>query len=268
MRALSSAVPAAILIAFAAGDGPAQEQATPLPPDERLHYSITWPSGLSVGKAELRARDLDPGWRLEMTLRASLPQIEIDDAFVARTDATLCSEEFEKHVRHGERRAHESLRFQDRELERTNLEAPYGEAPGRSVTDECARDALAYLYFLRRDLARGRIPPPGTVYFGAGYRVRLEFVRSRWLTVDAERLYVDEIRVVVRGPASRHTFSVFFGRDPARTPLLVRASFEEGPFSMKLVEEVPENAALPEKPELEAEGAAVVEGVVDLAEVG
>lgn len=236
MRTLTGAVLLAILIALAPGHGPAQEQVSPINLDERLEYTITWPSGLPVGRAEFRARDLDPGWRFEMTLRASLPQIEIDDAFVSRTDAEMCSETFEKHVRHGAKRAHESLRFGPRELERTNLEAPASELPGRVPVAGCARDALAYLYFLRRDLAAGRIPAPGNIYFGAGYRIRLEFVRTRWLTVSDERRLADEIRVVVRGPASEHAFSAYFARDPARTLLLVRADFEEGPFSMRLSE--------------------------------
>lgn len=236
MRPLTGAFLVAILLALAPGHGPAQDPASPISLDERLEYAITWPSGLAVGKAEFRARDLDPGWRFEMTLRASLPQIEIDDAFVSRTDPAMCSETFEKHVRHGAKRAHELLRFGPRELERTNLEAPRAEPPGKSPVGNCARDALAYLYFLRQDLAAGRIPAPGNIYFGAGYRIRLEFVRTRWLAVSGERRLVDEIRVRVRGPASEHTFSVYFARDPARTLLLVRADFEGGPFSMRLSE--------------------------------
>lgn len=236
MRPLTAAILAAILIALTPGHGPAQGGSFPISPAERLEYSITWPSGLPVGRAEFRARDLDPGWRFEMTLRASLPQIEIDDAFISRTDADVCSQTFEKHVRHGGKRSHESLRFGPREMERSNLEADTREPPGRTPVNRCARDALAYVYFLRRDLAAGRIPPPGDVYFGAGYRLRLEFVRARWLTVGGERRIADEIRAVVRGPASAQTFSVYFGRDAARTPLLFRADFEEGPFSMMLAE--------------------------------
>lgn len=236
MRPLTGAFLLASLLSLVPGHGRAQEQDSPNSLDERLEYTITWPSGLSVGKAEFRARDLDPGWRFEMTLRASLPQIEIDDAFVSRTDADMCSETFEKHLRHGAKRGHESLRFGPRELERTNLEAPTNEPPGIVPVGNCARDALAYLYFVRQDLAAGRIPAPGNIYFGAGYRIRLEFVRTRWLVVAGERRLVDEIRVVVRGPASEHAFSAYFARDPTRTLLLVRADFEEGPFSMRLSE--------------------------------
>lgn len=226
-----------MLIALATGTGPAQEVGPPISQSEELRYTITWPSGLPVGRAEFRARDLDPGWRFEMTLRASLPQIEIDDAFVSRTDAGLCSQTFEKHVRHGAKRAHESLRFGSGELERSNMEASALEPPGRTPIGDCARDALAHLYFLRHDLAAGRITPPADVFFGAGYRVRMEFVRTRWLSISGGRRLADEILAVVKGPASEHAFTIYFGRDPARTLFLVRAEFEEGPFSMQLMEE-------------------------------
>ena len=214
----------------------AQDPGPSFPEDERLRYSIAWPSGLPVGEGELRARRVDLGWRFEMTLRASLPKTEIDDAFVSRTDASMCSEQFEKHVRHGRKRAHESLRFGPGRVERRNLEPQRPEVPGVSTAPPCARDALAFLQFLRRDLAAGRISPPGAVYFGAAYRVELEFVRSRLLTVGEQRRIADEIRAVVRGPASEHGFSVFFGRDDSRTPLLFRVEFEEGSFTMALAE--------------------------------
>lgn len=212
----------------------AQDVQFPFPDDEKLAYSIAWPSGLSVGEGAFRARRMESGWRFEMTLRASLPNIEIDDVFLSRTDTKLCSSEFEKHIRHGHKRAHESLRFGRLTLERTNLDSDQGGQPSVVPIPTCAQDALAFVYFLRRDLAAGRIPSARDIFFGAGYRVRLGYARTRWLTWNAERRLADEIRVNVRGPASQHSFSVYFGRDKARTPLLVRAEFDTGPFVMQL----------------------------------
>ncbi len=225
-----------LMIAVGAPPTPAlaQEAKLPFPDDEQLAYSIAWPSGLTVGEGAFRARRTEAGWRFEMTLRASLPTIEIDDVFLSTTDGELCSSEFEKHIRHGLKRAHESLRFGRSTLERTNLDP---EQPGRAGTapiPSCAQDALAFVYFLRRDLAAGRIPSERDILFGAGYRVRLDYAQTRWLTWNSERRLADEIRVDVRGPASRHSFSVYFGRDRARTPLLFRAEFDSGPFTMQL----------------------------------
>ena len=212
----------------------AQDAQFPFADDEELAYSIAWPSGLTVGEGAFRARRTEAGWRFEMTLRASLPTIEIDDVFVSTTDGELCSSEFKKHIRHGRKRADESLRFGRLTLERTNLDPEQGEQPGTVPIPSCARDALAFVYFVRRDLAAGRIPSVRDIFFGAGYRVRLVYKRTRWLTSNSERRLADEIRVDVRGPVSQHSFSVYFGRDKARTPLLFRVEFDAGPFTMQL----------------------------------
>ena len=213
-----------------------QETQFPFPAHEELAYSIAWPSGLTVGTAEMRARYLDPGWRFEMSIRASVPKLEIDHAFVSRTDDLLCSLDFEKHIRHGTKRAHESLRFGGGTLSRTNLEASDRAAPGTVPIADCARDALATVYALRQDLAAGRIPPPEEIYFGAAYRLQLEYKQTRWLAWDSERRLADEFGIDVRGPGSHHVFSAFFGRDAERTPLLFVVEFEDGPFTIKLLE--------------------------------
>ena len=162
--------------------------------------------------------------------------IEIDDAFRSITDASACSTQFEKHIRHGSKRAHESLRFGSNSVERTNLVSESFERPGTSPVSGCAYDALAFLYYLRKDLADGRIAPPGRVFFGAGYEVELEYAQTRRLFWAGQRRLTDEIRVSVRGPASKHEFSVYFGRDEARTPLLIHAEFEGTLFTMQLLE--------------------------------
>ena len=226
----------AVLSAFVPERLAAQESRFPFPANEELAYSIAWPSGLTVGTAEFRARRSDPGWRFEMKIRASVPKIEIDDAFVSRTDELLCSLNFEKHIRHGTKRAHEILRFGEGALYRTNLEARGRAVPGTAPIAECARDALATIYSLRRDLAAGRIPPPEEIYFGAAYRLQLEYRQTRGLAWGSDRHLADEIRIEVRGPASHHAFSAFFGQDAARTPLLFVVEFEDGPFTMKLLE--------------------------------
>ena len=213
-----------------------QESQFPFPAHEELDYSIAWPSGLAVGTAELRARHSDPGWRFEMRIRASVPKIDIDHAFVSRTNELLCSLDFEKHIRHGTKRAHETLRFGGGTLHRTNLDANDRAAPGTVPIADCARDALATVFSLRRDLADGRIPPPEEIYFGAAYRLQLEYEQTRWLAWDSDRRLADEIRIDVRGPDSHHVFSAFFGRDTARTPLLFVVESEDGPFTIKLVE--------------------------------
>lgn len=239
-RRIAAAGLSLLVAALFHGTSVSQEPGFPFPEDERLSFSIDWPSGLSVGSAEFRARFVDPGWRFQTALRATLPEIEVNDAFVSRTDEALCSIEFEKHVRHGRKRAHESLRFGPGTVRRTNLEGNSADPPGMEPAGSCAQDALAYLYHLRRDLAAGRIPPPADVFFGARYRVTLRHAQTRRIVLHAERLLADEIRAVVRGPAAEHSFSIYFGRDEARTPLLFRVEVEGTPFTMQLAEETEE----------------------------
>lgn len=226
----------ALLLAVPVHSGRAEEIRMPFAVGENLAYTITWPSGLSVGTARFSARPKGDGWRFEMTMDASVHEFEIDDAFISETDAYLCSDRFEKHIRHGAKRAHEALRFADGLVQRTNLDPERPGPPGTAPVGACARDALAAVYYLRQDLAAGRLPAPGTIHFGAAYDVRLEYERTRWLPWDGDRRQADLIRVKVRGPASRLEFLAYFGRDAARTPLLFQARIEDESFVMRLVE--------------------------------
>jgi hypothetical protein len=45
----------------------------------------------------------------------------------------------------------------------------------------------------------------------------------------------DRFSARVKGPASEHSIEIYFARDPARTPVLVRVPFPLGIFSMELV---------------------------------
>ena len=225
-----------LLAAITALPAAAQRPELPFANGERLAYTIRWPSGLPVGTGELGARSTESGWRFRMTLRADHPAMTIDDAFLANTDAELCSTEFEKHIRHGAKRAHEQLRFLPGLLERANLATDDRERPGRLAIERCTRDALAFVYFLRGELAAGRIPAPTEVFFGAGYRLRLEYSRTRRLAWQSESQLADELRAEIRGPASRHEILAYFGRDEARTPLLFRVEFDGTPFTMRLAE--------------------------------
>ncbi len=216
---------------------PAQEAQTTLPADEALTYAISWPSGLGVGKADFRARHTDPGWRLRATLRASLPEIEINDVFVSLADDALCSIEFEKHARHGAKRAHESLRFGPTAVRRINLAGRAGDPAGVEPAAGCSRDALAFLYHLRRDLAAGRMPSGADIFFGARYRLQLRYAQTRTVVLNGERRIADELLASVRGPASEHSFSVHFGRDEARTPLLFQVEVANARFTMQLLED-------------------------------
>jgi hypothetical protein len=90
------------------------------------------------------------------------------------------------------------------------------------------RDALAFVNFLRKELAAGRQPNGGRILFGAQYELRLKHLDS------GEDL--DRVEVSVKGPASSHTFEIDFRRDPLRTPVRVRVPMPLGQFVLELVE--------------------------------
>lgn len=227
-----------LIVAALWAAGAAAAETLPFAGGERLRYEVAWPSGLALGEAEFHAQKRADGWDFQLTLKASLPAIEIDDSYRSSTDAELCSREFRKDARHGKKTTNEKLLFdqQSERVERTTI-TPEGPG-GRSAVEAppCAKDALAFLYFLRRSLAMGRIPPPDDLYFGAGYLITLTFAETLRLAAAGGAREADKILADVTGPDSRHSFEIYFAKDAARTPLLVRAPFDIGTFSLKLLE--------------------------------
>ena len=55
------------------------------------------------------------------------------------------------------------------------------------------------------------------------------------VAVNERREQADRVAVSVKGPASAINFEMFFARDAARTPLVIRVPFALGTFSMELV---------------------------------
>ncbi len=201
---------------------------------EQLRYSINWPSGLSLGEGILESGKSDAGGlTASLKLEASVPGFPFADQFRSAASQAFCSVEFERNLTHGKRKS----------TEKTTFDAAKGAARRATVnggssqfaTGACARDALAYLFFLRRELAQGRVPPPQTVYAGAGYQVRVEFKGTHPLKIGDAREDADLVLVSVKGPKSDFSFELWVGRDAARIPLLVRAPLSIGVLSMELV---------------------------------
>lgn len=210
---------------------------------EILRYSVNWPSGLPLGEGEFRAAKVVTGgdplggrWQFSMTLEAGLPGFEISDQYRALASADLCSLEFEKHLRHGRRKADERTIF-DAERGTATRQTLGGGGKSELSIPSCAKDALVFLYFLRRELSRGRLPGPQTIFFGAPYQVRVEYGGRQMVRIHEERLQADRVIASATGKASQLTFELFFSTDRARTPLLVRVPFPLGTFTMELLRE-------------------------------
>ena len=207
--------------------------------NEQLNYSINWPSGLSLGESRLQAASVKPSadapdrLHLEFNIDASVPSFQVLDRYQANATADFCSLDLERKSQHGKKKVDEKTTF-DQHAGAATRETEGG---GRSdlKISSCGKDALTYLYYVRHELSQGRLPAPQTVYFGAPYEVRLEFAGTQSIRVGDANVEADRLTATAKGPSSSISFDVFFLKDAARTPALVRVPLSLGTFSMELI---------------------------------
>jgi hypothetical protein len=63
----------------------------------------------------------------------------------------------------------------------------------------------------------------------------MEFAGVQDVTVGGKRRQADHVIVYLRGSTADSKLEIFFERDPARTPLIIRAPLPVGTLSMELV---------------------------------
>jgi hypothetical protein len=133
-------------------------------------------------------------------------------------------------VVHGAKKTKEKTTFDPQRGKAKRGDGPEFDIP------PCAKDALDFLYFLRKEMGQGRVPPAQQVYLGSTYTVTSTYTGTRNVTIGSEKPAVtDQLSVAVKGPASSFTFEICFARDAARTPLLIRVPISLGTFSLELV---------------------------------
>lgn len=222
-------------LACASAQTPVAAKTSPIPfSDESLHYSINWPSGLGLGEAQMQSSHSQARWSFAFSLDASVPGFTATDSFQSLASDDFCSFEFTKLLTHGKRKASEKTTF-DAASGSATRQTLGGGGKSQMQISGCVRDALTFLYYLRHELANGRLPPPETVYFGSPYQVRIEFGGRRTVRVNEQPTEADRITASLKGPASQSTIEMFFAHDAARTPLLVRVPLATGSFSMELL---------------------------------
>jgi len=224
---------AAVLAVSAAPAG------APVFENEQHRYNINWPSGLSLGEAQLSASMAKPSpdaagrLHLEFTLDAGIPGFTVSDQYHSEASPDFCSVEFQRKTTHGPKKTDEKTTF-DQHNGTASRETPGG---GKSELKApmCAKDALAFLYYVRHELSQGRMPPQQTMFFGAAYDIRIEFLGTQRIPLGETQVEADRVSASVKGPSSEISFEVFFLKDAARTPALVRVPLALGTFSMELV---------------------------------
>ena len=205
--------------------------------NETLNYTVNWPSGLSLGEAHISAMRTKSGegpeqWNFDMTLDAGIPGFAVSDHYRSTATLELCALTLEKQYQHGSRKIRELTTF-DQHAGVARRETTGGGKSDITVSD-CAKDALTFLYYARRELGQGRVPPFQTVLFGAPYQVRLEYTGAQTVRVNDKKAEADRLVATLKGPASEVSFEMLFARDPARTPLVIRVPLSLGMFSMEL----------------------------------
>jgi hypothetical protein len=204
--------------------------------DEGLHYSVNWPSGLSLGDATLSAHHTANGWDFEVGLDAAIPGFAIRDKFKSSDTVALCSTELGRDISQGGKQVKEKTTFdQEKGTAHRATEYPAGGGTSDFNIPPCARDAIAYVYFGRKELGQGRVPPAQQIYFGSAYTARMEYTGPQTITVGDKQELTDHLIVSVKGPKADFTVEVFYARDAARTPLLIKIPQSVGTLSMELV---------------------------------
>jgi hypothetical protein len=196
---------------------------------------VNWPSGLGLGQAQLIAKRTGDRRRFALSLDAAVPGFIVSDSYQSTTMGEVCSVEFVKTFTHGKRKANEKDTFDARKGVMTRLTLDQDGGNSETAAPGCARDALAFLYFLRRELSQGRLPSAQTVFFGAPYQIRFEYSGAQNIRVNDRPMNAERLRATVKGPASEISFELFFLRDDVRTPVMIRVPFSLGVFSLELV---------------------------------
>jgi len=202
--------------------------------EEVLSYTINWPSGLSLGEAEISSKPSGDGFDYQMTLQAAIPNIPVRDEFRSLVNSAGCSIEFHKESVHAVRKASEKSTF-DPEKGTIVRETSGGGGKSQIQAEPCSRDALAFLFFLRKELAQGRLPAAQNIYFGSPYQIKLQYAGFQPIISGDTRVEADKLTAMVKGPASEIALELYFARDKARTLLMIKLPLSVGTFSMELL---------------------------------
>ena len=204
---------------------------------ENLRYSLNWPTGIALGEAQLHSKSAVPagsGWSLEMTLSGGIPGFEVKDTYTANASADFCTDDFSRQFAHGKRKGGEKETV-DRSHGTASRMTLNGGGKSEFTVPDCTKDALTLLFYARRELGQGRVPPAQQVLFGGLYQATLTYAGAQTIQSGGKPAVTDKIICDLMGPASTLQFEIYFARDAARTPLLFKVPFALGKFSMELV---------------------------------
>ena len=204
---------------------------------ERLKYDVSWATGLSLGEAELLTERMHAEAQdtIQFTFEAdaAIPGFPIKESAIASSSGDLCSIRLVKKASRGNKRTDETVTFEQKQLKAIRQTTKGGTS--EIAVPFCARDALTYLYFLRRELAQGRLPKTEKILYGGAYEIALHYAGVAAVRIGDETIETDRLAFTVSGPTAKFTFECSFARDPVRTPVLVRVPTPNGAILMEIM---------------------------------
>jgi hypothetical protein len=202
--------------------------------DESLAYKISGPKGVVLGETHLTAKHGPAGWAFELKVEAGVPGFAIKDVYTSHTNADFCSTDFSRQFEHGSHKGREEETIDRSQESVTRTTIGGGGGKSEFPVSDCMKDALTMIYYTRREMGQGRVPPSQQILMGGLYDIRLKYAGAPAIQSGGSTLVTDEVICTVKGPASTFDFEMYFARDAARTPLLVKIPFPVGSISMEL----------------------------------
>ena len=199
---------------------------------ESLRYNVNWPSGLSLGEGQLTSAFQDGVWSYSFNVEAAVPGFTVSENARAQATGEGCAVELAKSAVRGKRKSNETTTFDGSRMTAVRTTKDGGKS--ELFLSPCAKDALSFLYYLRGELAAGRLPQSQKVYYGSPYQETVRYIGAQSLRIGGEAQGADHLVATIKGPSSESSVDLFFARDAARTPLLVQAPFPMGKFSLEL----------------------------------
>jgi len=196
---------------------------------ESLRYNLKWPSGLTLGEANLTSELTSRGNTYTLDLDASLPAYTFHDRYISSTSAQSCTIQFTRETQHGNKKTNERIAVSP---DGTITRETVGGGKTEIAAAPCPHDPLALLVAVRKNLAQ----PAQSVLFGPGYPVRFEAAGPATVSLNDKPTATDKVICVLTLPKiGDYRLELYFLKDQTRTPALIRAPFALGTFYMELI---------------------------------
>lgn len=216
---------------------PAAAPVEPKAVTETLRFEVTWPSGLSLGEGEMTSTFDGAKHDMSFKVEAAVPGFAVVESATSVATPNFCSLEFNKSSERGKRKAEEQTIFDAGKLTaaRKTLKIGTAKSDGKSEMKigSCPKDALTFLYFLRRELVAGRLPASQPVYYGGPYPVRVQYIGTQSVRSGAEMIEADKLTATIKNASGEFAVSLLFARDAKRTPISVTIPVAVGKFTVE-----------------------------------